>query len=87
MTRKNPIYQRARKTFSGFAVGQVGLENPSLGPQSYRLGADLDFEANAKEGIAVDLAHFATRTYAPWYDYVEEFAGISGPARRLTATA
>ncbi len=46
------------------------------GRQSYRLG-DLDFEANAKEGIAVDWP-VRYKEIAPWYDYVEKFAGISG---------
>jgi choline dehydrogenase-like flavoprotein len=44
--------------------------------QSYRL-ADLDFEANLKEGIAVDWP-IRYKDLAPWYSYVEKFAGISG---------
>jgi choline dehydrogenase-like flavoprotein len=39
--------------------------------------SDLDFEANAKEGIAIDWP-IRYRDIAPWYDYVEEFVGISG---------
>jgi choline dehydrogenase-like flavoprotein len=46
------------------------------GRQSYRLG-DLDFEANAKEGIAVDWP-IRYQDIAPWYSYVERFAGVSG---------
>jgi choline dehydrogenase-like flavoprotein len=46
------------------------------GRQSYRL-ADLDFEANAKEGIAIDWP-IRYKDVAPWYDYAETFAGISG---------
>ncbi|MCZ6673155.1 MAG: GMC family oxidoreductase, partial [Verrucomicrobia bacterium] len=46
------------------------------GRQSYRIG-DIDFEANAKDGIAVDWP-IRYRELAPWYDYVEDFAGISG---------
>lgn len=39
--------------------------------------SDLDFEANAKEGIAVDWP-IRYKDIAPWYSYVEKFAGISG---------
>ncbi|NKI30588.1 GMC oxidoreductase [Croceivirga thetidis] len=39
--------------------------------------SDLDFEANAKEGIAVDWP-IRYEDIAPWYSYVERFAGISG---------
>ena len=39
--------------------------------------SDLDFEANAKEGIAVDWP-IRYKDIAPWYSYVEKFVGISG---------
>lgn len=39
--------------------------------------SDLDFEANAKDGIAVDWP-IRYKDIAPWYSYVEKFAGISG---------
>ncbi|MFP5041231.1 GMC oxidoreductase [Parasediminibacterium sp. JCM 36343] len=39
--------------------------------------SDHDFEANAKEGIAVDWP-IRYNELAPWYSYVEKFAGISG---------
>lgn len=39
--------------------------------------SDLDFEANAKEGIAIDWP-IRYKDIAPWYSYVEKFAGISG---------
>ncbi|MBC7000240.1 GMC family oxidoreductase [Cytophaga sp. FL35] len=39
--------------------------------------SDLDFEANAKEGIAVDWP-IRYKDLEPWYSYVEKFAGISG---------
>ncbi len=51
------------------------------GRQSYRL-SDLDFEANAKEGTAVDWP-IRYKEIAPWYDYVEKFAGISGTKEGL----
>ncbi len=39
--------------------------------------SDLDFEANAKEGIAVDWP-LRYRDLAPWWSYVEKFVGIQG---------
>jgi len=60
---------------------QVGGRSLTWGRQCYRL-SDLDFEANAKEGIAVDWP-IRYKDIAPWYDYVEEFAGISGKAEGL----
>jgi choline dehydrogenase-like flavoprotein len=46
------------------------------GRQCYRW-SDLDFEANAKEGIGVDWP-IRYKDIAPWYSYVERFVGISG---------
>jgi choline dehydrogenase-like flavoprotein len=54
----------------------VGGRSLLWGRQSYRLG-DIDFEANLKEGIAVDWP-VRYKDLAPWYSYVEKFAGISG---------
>lgn len=54
----------------------VGGRSIMWGRQSYRL-SDLDFEANAKEGIAVDWP-IRYKDIAPWYDYVETFIGVSG---------
>ena len=39
--------------------------------------SDLDFEANAKQGIGVDWP-IRYADIAPWYSYVEKFVGISG---------
>ena len=39
--------------------------------------SDLDFEANAKQGIGVDWP-IRYKDIAPWYSYVEKFVGISG---------
>ncbi len=54
----------------------VGGRSIMWGRQSYRF-SDLDFAANAKDGIAVDWP-IRYQDIAPWYDYVETFAGISG---------
>jgi choline dehydrogenase-like flavoprotein len=44
--------------------------------------SDMDFEANAKDGYGVDWP-IRYKDIAPWYDYVERFAGISGKAEGL----
>jgi choline dehydrogenase-like flavoprotein len=59
----------------------VGGRSIMWGRQSYRL-SDLDFEANMKDGIAIDWP-IRYKEIAPWYDYVETFAGISGQAEGL----
>jgi choline dehydrogenase-like flavoprotein len=41
--------------------------------------SDLDFEANAREGIAIDWP-IRYKDIASWYSYVEKFVGISGNA-------
>lgn len=64
------------KRFDWFRGYHVGGRSLMWGRQSYRW-SDLDFEANAKEGIAVDWP-VRYHEIAPWYDYVEKFAGISG---------
>ena len=55
---------------------QVGGRSLVWGRQSYRW-SEMDFESNAKEGIAVDWP-IRYADVAQWYDYVERFAGISG---------
>lgn len=64
------------KPFTWFRGYQVGGRSLLWGRQSYRW-SDLDFEANAKEGIAVDWP-IRYKDIAPWYSYVEKFAGVSG---------
>ncbi len=64
------------KRYDWFRGYHVGGRSLLWGRQSYRW-SDLDFEANAKDGIAVDWP-VRYKDIAPWYDYVEKFAGISG---------
>ncbi|MBT7654860.1 MAG: GMC family oxidoreductase [Flavobacteriaceae bacterium] len=54
----------------------VGGRSLTWGRQSYRL-TDFDFTANLKDGIAVDWP-IRYKDLAPWYDYVEEYIGVSG---------
>lgn len=64
------------KPFDWMRGYHVGGRSLLWGRQSYRFN-ELDFEANAREGVAVDWP-IRYRDLAPWYDYVERFAGISG---------
>lgn len=59
----------------------VGGRSLMWGRQSYRF-SQLDFEANAKDGIAIDWP-VRYDELAPWYDYVESFIGVSGQAENL----
>src|SRR3990167_1968265 len=65
-----------KKRFDWYRGYQMGGRSLLWGRQSYRLN-EQDFLANAKEGIAVDWP-IRYADLAPWYDYVEGFAGISG---------
>ena len=64
------------KRFDWFRGYHVGGRSLMWGRQSYRL-SPMDFEANLKDGIAVDWP-IRYEDLAPWYSYVEKFAGISG---------
>lgn len=59
----------------------VGGRSLMWGRQSYRF-SQLDFEANAKDGIAIDWP-VRYNELAPWYDYVESFIGVSGQVENL----
>lgn len=69
------------KRFDWFRGYHVGGRSLMWGRQSYRW-SDLDFEANAKESIGTDWP-IRYKDIAPWYDYVEKFAGISGSKEGL----
>jgi len=64
------------KPFTWVRGYQVGGRSLTWGRQCYRY-SDLDFEANLKDGIAVDWP-IRYNDLAPWYDYVEKYVGISG---------
>jgi choline dehydrogenase-like flavoprotein len=69
------------KPFTWWRSYQLGGRSILWGRQSYRW-SDMDFEANAKDGIAVDWP-IRYKNLAPWYDHVERFAGISGSKEGL----
>jgi choline dehydrogenase-like flavoprotein len=69
------------KPFNWFRGYQVGGRSLLWGRQSYRW-SEMDFEANAKDGIAVDWP-IRYKDIAPWYSYVEKFIGVSGSKEGL----
>jgi choline dehydrogenase-like flavoprotein len=64
------------KRFDWFRGYHTGGRSLMWGRQSYRW-SDFDFEANKREGIAIDWP-IRYKDIEPWYTYVEKFAGISG---------
>ncbi len=64
------------KRFDWYRGYHVGGRSLMWGRQSYR-HSDIDFEANAKDGIAVDWP-IRYAELDPWYTYAEKFAGING---------
>lgn len=72
--REHPYHQV--KPFKWIRGYQVGGRSLLWGRQCYRW-SDLDFEANARDGYGVDWP-IRYKDIAPWYSYVEKFAGISG---------
>jgi choline dehydrogenase-like flavoprotein len=64
------------KPFDWIRGNHVGGRSIMWGRQSYRW-SELDFESNAIDGFGVDWP-IRYKDLAPWYSYVEKFAGISG---------
>ncbi len=64
------------KRFDWIRGYHVGGRSLLWGRQSYRW-SEMDFEANAKDGVAVDWP-IRYKDIEKWYDYAESFAGISG---------
>ncbi len=79
--KKHPYQTDEENPFLWVRGYHVGGRSLTWGRQVYRW-SDLDFEANAKEGIAVDWP-IRYEDIAPWYDYVEEFIGVSGQEEGL----
>jgi len=67
---------RQEKPFRWMRPNIVGGKSIMWGRQSYRF-SDIDFGANAKEGIGEDWP-IRYKDIALWYSYVEKIAGISG---------
>jgi choline dehydrogenase-like flavoprotein len=71
---ENPYEEKKR--FDWIRGYHTGGRSLMWGRQSYRWNKR-DFTANVEEGIGVDWP-VRYEDVAPWYDYVERFAGISG---------
>jgi len=69
------------KPFDWIRGYHTGGRSIMWGKQTYRL-SDLDFEANAKDGVGVDWP-IRYKDLAPWYDHVETFIGVSGRTEGL----
>jgi len=69
------------KPFNWYRGYQVGGRSLTWGRQCYRL-SDLDFEANAKDGVGVDWP-IRYKDIAPWYSYAESHIGVSGQKENL----
>ena len=79
--RENPYTTDPEKPFLWIRGRQLGGRSIMWGRQTYRW-SDLDFEANQREGIATDWP-IRYQDIAPWYDYVEDFIGVSGQSEGL----
>jgi len=77
----NPYTTPDDKPFDWIRGRQVGGKSIMWARQSYRL-SDLDFGAAERDGIGIDWP-LRYADLAPWYDYVESFAGISGQNEAL----
>lgn len=80
MNDSDALYKEVKR-FDWFRPDIVGGKSIMWGRQTYRL-SDIDFEANLKDGIAVDWP-IRYKEIAPWYSYVEKHVGISGEALGL----
>ena len=73
---ENPYVEA--QPFTWIRADVVGGRSLLWARQCYRW-SEMDFEANARDGIGIDWpVRYAD--IAPWYDYVEQFVGISGQA-------
>lgn len=74
--KANPYQQAPGGQFDWYRGYQLGGKSLIWGRQCYRW-SDLDFGANHADGIGMDWP-IRYADIAPWYDYVEDFIGVSG---------
>jgi len=65
-----------KKKFTWMRGYHVGGKSLTWARWTFRW-SDIDFEANAKDGVGVDWP-IRYRDIEPWYDYVESYIGVSG---------
>lgn len=79
--KKNPYVYNPSKPFNWKRADVLGGRSLLWGRQVYRW-SDLDFEANKRDGHGIDWP-IRYKDIAPWYSYVEKFAGVSGEKLNL----
>ncbi len=79
LDKQHPYLQQ--KPFLWFRGYQTGGRSLLWGRGAYRF-SDLDFEANAKDGVGSDWP-IRYKDIAPWYDYVEKFIGVAGTKEQI----
>lgn len=81
--KDNPYAVAEGTKFNWWRSYQMGGRSLTWGRQSYRW-SDYDFGANKADGYGTDWP-IRYADVAPWYDYVEEFIGVSGAAEGLAS--
>jgi choline dehydrogenase-like flavoprotein len=79
--KKNPYVVDKKDPFMWIRSDVVGGRSVLWGRQTYRL-SELDFQANARDGHGIPWP-VGYDDIAPWYSYVEKFAGINGSQEGL----
>ena len=79
--RLNPYAYDEGSKFYWIRPAAVGGKSLIWGRWSFRWSPE-DFEANKREGIAIDWP-IRYDDLAPWYDYVENYIGVSGSRENL----
>lgn len=79
--RLNPSDYEGSDKFYWIRPGAVGGKSLIWGRYSFRYSPD-DFEANKRENVGGDWP-IRYDDVAPWYDYVEKYAGVSGSYENL----
>jgi len=79
--KANPYSVEDGTSFTFIRGDQVGGRSLLWARHSYRW-SEMDFESNKRDGHGVDWP-IRYKDIEPWYDYVEEFVGISGAAEGL----
>ncbi|WP_313231536.1 GMC family oxidoreductase [Sphingobium yanoikuyae] len=81
--KDNPYAVAEGTKFNWWRSYQMGGRSLTWGRQSYRW-SDYDFGANKADGHGTDWP-IRYADLAPWYDYVEDFIGVSGAAEGLAS--
>jgi choline dehydrogenase-like flavoprotein len=79
--RLNPYAYEDGDKFYWIRPATVGGKSLIWGRWSFRW-SPADFEANQREGVGIDWP-IRYDDLAPWYDYVEDYAGVSGSRENL----